>query len=149
MCDNFELEQDFNSLEIPEMHPCDFPPSMTDPVLHTMDEMDFPRSGDGLFDTPSEKLIMESVDSPDLKEIRLNSTIETGFDDLENIKQELDDELSVSSHDISHLKEKAEGVERAGNGNETSFKGIKICATRHGCTGATNCDYSYGAPIGR
>ena len=32
---------------------------------------------------------------------------------------------------------------------DISFTGRKICATRHGCTGTTNCDSSYGAPIGR
>lgn len=23
-------------------------------------------------------------------------------------------------------------------------RGYKVCPTRHGCSGATNCDYSYG-----
>lgn len=59
-----------------------------------------------------------------------------------------DDNLNTSSDDVYHLKERAAGVERK-EGMDTSFKGIKICATRHGCTGATNCDYSLGAPIGR
>jgi len=26
----------------------------------------------------------------------------------------------------------------------TAFAGRKVCPTRHGCTGATNCDNSYG-----
>lgn len=59
-----------------------------------------------------------------------------------------DDNLSLSSDDVNRLKEKAEGVEREKE-TENTFKGIKICATRHGCTGATNCDYDLGAPIGR
>lgn len=28
------------------------------------------------------------------------------------------------------------------------FSEVKICATRHGCSGATNCDYSMGSPVG-
>lgn len=149
MCDDIELEQDFESLEIPEVTPCDIPFSMTDYVSHTMNEIDFPSGGNDRLDTPSEISMVESIDSHSLNDIRLNSTTETSLDDLEIIKQELDDELSISSHDINNLKEKAEGIERAEFGNEISFKGVKICATRHGCTGATNCDYSLGAPIGR
>ena len=149
MCDDFELEQDFESLEIPEVTPCDIPSSMTDYVSHTMDEIDFSSGENDELNTPLEISMAESVDSHNLDDIRLNSTPGTSFDDLEKIKQELDDELSISSHDINYLKEKAEGIERSEFGNETSFKGIKICATRHGCTGATNCNYSLGAPIGR
>lgn len=59
------------------------------------------------------------------------------------------DDLDVSSDDINSLKERTEGIERNESKTDDTFKGIKICATRHGCTGATNCDYSYGAPIGR
>lgn len=58
------------------------------------------------------------------------------------------DDLDVSSDDINSLKGRTEGVERKDEIDNT-FKPLKICATRHGCTGATNCDYSYGAPIGR
>lgn len=65
-----------------------------------------------------------------------------------NIDASADDNLDISSDDINHLKERAEGVERKDEIDNT-LKGIKICATRHGCTGATNCDYSLGAPIGR
>ena len=149
MRDDFELEQDFESLENPEVTPCDISSSMTDCVSHTTDEIDFSSGRDELFHIPLKMSMDESVDTPKLNEIRSNRITETGFDDLEKIKQELDDELSVSSHDINYLKEKAKGIERAETGDEISFKGIKICATRHGCTGATNCDYEYGAPKGR
>lgn len=69
--------------------------------------------------------------------------------DLEKIKKELDDELSVNIEEINQLRKRADGVQRTECHNELSFKGIKICATRHGCTGATNCDNELGAPVGR
>lgn len=60
-----------------------------------------------------------------------------------------DDSLNVSSTDLNDLQEKSSGIERNEGEMDNTLKGIKICATRHGCTGATNCDYSYGAPVGR
>lgn len=149
MCDDFELEQNFESPEIQEIISCDIPSTMTDCLSSAMDENSNPSSGNNLFDPPLKMSMGESLDAPNLDDIRFNGSTEISFDDLEKIKQELDDELSVSSHDINYLKEKAKGIERAETGDEISFKGIKICATRHGCTGATNCDYSLGAPIGR
>lgn len=54
------------------------------------------------------------------------------------------DHLSVSQEDVTTLEEKAQGVEREPD-YKTSFKGIKMCPTRHGCQGATDCNYSYGS----
>lgn len=79
--------------------------------------------------------------------INLRPESNVGFAGL-NSDASTDDNLNTSSDDINHLKERAEGVERKEKVDVT-FKGIKICATRHGCTGATNCDYELGAPIGR
>lgn len=79
--------------------------------------------------------------------INLRPESNVGFTGI-NIDASAEDNLYISSDDINHLKERAEGVERKDEIDNT-LKGIKICATRHGCTGATNCDYSYGAPIGR
>ena len=147
MCDEFELEQEFESFEIPEVSFCDVPSSMTD---FSTDEVELPNyDRNDLFDTHLEIPTNDSVESLNLNDVKPNGLTGVGFEDLEKIKQELDDELSVSSHDIDYLKDKAEGIERAENCDEISFKGVKICATRHGCTGATNCDYSLGAPIGR
>lgn len=74
---------------------------------------------------------------------------DSSLDDLEKIKQDLDDELGVSDEELNHLQHRAEGIERDGHHDGTSFKGVKICATRHGCTGATNCDYEMSGPVGR
>lgn len=149
MCDDFELGQNFESPEIQEITSCDVPSSMADCLSPAMDENSSPSSGNDLFDSPLKMSMGESLDAPNLNDIRFNGSTEASFDDLEKIKQELDDELSVSSHDIDYLKEKAKGIERADTGDEISFKGTKICATRHGCSGATNCDYELGSPVGR
>ena len=80
--------------------------------------------------------------------INLRPESAAGFAGL-NPEQTASDNLAVPSDDIEHLRERAEGIERNNDEVDNTLKGIKICATRHGCTGATNCDYSYGAPIGR
>lgn len=80
--------------------------------------------------------------------INLRPESAAGFAGL-NPEQTASDNLTVSSDDITHLMERAEGIERNNDEVDNTLKGIKICATRHGCTGATNCDNAYGAPIGR
>ena len=52
--------------------------------------------------------------------------------------------LSVSTSDINVLIERAKGIERA-QLVTTSAYGRKMCPTRHGCQGATDCNYSYGS----
>lgn len=52
--------------------------------------------------------------------------------------------LCVSKADINVLIERAKGIERAKTVTALAY-GRKLCPTRHGCQGATNCDYSYGA----
>lgn len=54
------------------------------------------------------------------------------------------DVLSISKADINVLVERAKGVERA-LPVTTSAYGRKMCPTRHGCQGATDCNYSYGS----
>lgn len=80
--------------------------------------------------------------------INLRPESSAGFAGL-NPEQTASDNLAVPSDDINHLRERAEGIERNNDEIDNTLKGIKICATRHGCTGATNCDNAYGAPIGR
>lgn len=75
--------------------------------------------------------------------LRPESNVVTGLSESDT------DNLGVSSKDIDDLERKAEGLERKKDEVDNSLKPLKICATRHGCTGATNCDYSYGAPVGR
>ncbi len=86
----------------------------------------------------------------------LDDTDMEDFDDFDdNFGDDAEgwDSLGPSEDEIDNLMEQAEGF--AGDdadvqdAEDISFTGRKICATRHGCTGTTNCDSSYGAPIGR
>ena len=52
--------------------------------------------------------------------------------------------LNVSKADINVLVERAKGVKRALPVITPSY-GRKLCPTRHGCQGATDCNYSYGS----
>lgn len=54
------------------------------------------------------------------------------------------DDLNVSDAKIEALEERAQDIERGTHKKEISF-GRKCCPTRHGCQGATDCDYSYGS----
>lgn len=54
------------------------------------------------------------------------------------------DNLEIPQEDIEKLHERVEGVERCEHKGEISF-GKKKCPSRHGCQGATDCDYSYGS----
>lgn len=53
------------------------------------------------------------------------------------------DQLEVSNEDIETLQERVEGIGREEHKGEISF-GKKMCPTRHGCQGATDCDYCGG-----
>ena len=52
--------------------------------------------------------------------------------------------LNVSKLDVSALVERAKGLERAKPNTDLSLA-RKMCPTRHGCQGATDCNYSYGS----
>ena len=54
-----------------------------------------------------------------------------------------EDALAVSEDDLNSLEKKADGIERGNYNGEPSF-GIKMCPTRHGCQGATDCDNCLG-----
>lgn len=54
------------------------------------------------------------------------------------------DQLDVSDSDSKAIQEKADGIDRAESKKDVSF-GKKLCATRGGCQGATDCNYSYGS----
>ncbi len=53
--------------------------------------------------------------------------------------------LAVSDEELNNLADRAEGLERAEHKDEPRFGSRKCCPTRHGCQGATDCDYSYGS----
>ncbi len=65
----------------------------------------------------------------------INSTLEfVGYDD----------QLAVSQQDMDILEEKADDMDRAEISDGDFDCSYKLCATRHGCSGATNCDACYG-----
>lgn len=55
-----------------------------------------------------------------------------------------DDHLALYQQDVDFLEEKADNVDRAEISDGDFDCSYKICATRHGCSGATNCDACYG-----
>lgn len=57
--------------------------------------------------------------------------------------------LQISEAQINDLKNRALGLDRADRTREAYLASVKVCPTRHGCSGATNCDYSLSGPIGR
>lgn len=55
------------------------------------------------------------------------------------------DPLAAPMKQFEKLQQRAEDVEREENGDvEEARNGRKLCATRHGCQGATDCNYAYG-----
>lgn len=52
--------------------------------------------------------------------------------------------LNVSDAELNALVEKAKGIERA-EPVTILVNARKMCPTRHGCQGATDCNYSYGS----
>ena len=68
---------------------------------------------------------------------------EVGDKPMITLRQEDDpSHLSVTREDVNHLEEKAQGIEREVKSD--TLKDFYLCATRHGCQGATDCNYSYG-----
>lgn len=104
---------------------------------------------DSIFD-----LIKHLVENGDGSSIDVDSIVDSLVDmwiDLSNytpdeIRSALDyaltdDHLGVSEGDVNSLQDQVSGMERSDHGRNISFEG-KMCPTRHGCTGATNCNYS-------
>lgn len=56
-----------------------------------------------------------------------------------------EDPLATPMKQFEDLQQRAEDVEREGNDDVENAKNQKLCATRHGCQGATDCNYSYGS----
>ena len=100
-------------------------------------------------DLEDDDLDGDDIDDDDLED---DGDLDDIIDDHDFDSDSTDDELAVSEKAINDMLAKATGVERPEGGFSShivSFAGARICATRHGCKGATNCDYAYGAPDGR
>lgn len=57
----------------------------------------------------------------------------------------IDDGLTVSEDDLNLLEDRASEVNRNDDDESQISFGRKMCPTRGGCQGATDCDYSYGS----
>ena len=51
-------------------------------------------------------------------------------------------ELSISAKEMTNLQDRAKDICRAPKYTKPRL-GKKMCPTRHGCQGATDCNYSY------
>lgn len=56
-----------------------------------------------------------------------------------------DDGLTVNDDDMKSLEDKASKINRSDTDNSEPTFTSKMCPSRHGCQGATDCDYSYGS----
>lgn len=149
MCDDFELGQDFELPEVPEFTHCEVTQFSTGYDGYAVDGVGASCGENNLFDT---SLCSSADDSNNLlvsNNMEVDGHASTSLDDIDRIKKELDDDLSIPSHDINNLKERAAEIERAEQNGHPSFKSVRICATRHGCSGATNCNKSMVGPVGR
>ncbi len=76
--------------------------------------------------------------------ISATSVSDSELASLQSMEAMTDDHLGVSDSDVSSLQNRANGIERTKNRHNQPFLG-KMCPTRHGCTGATNCNYDYAS----
>lgn len=87
------------------------------------------------------------IEDDDIPEFNENTITTNGEDEGIDLIQSFDsyDELSISEDDLNSLEERASDIDRSEvNESQISF-GRKMCPTRGGCQGATDCDYSYGS----
>lgn len=93
--------------------------------------------------TPSEETMSEDIPQPSNDYIPLDDSVTEDVIHSEDVSME----LGISDEDINTIAEKpVTAFEEASNdedNNEMSL-GRKCCPTRHGCQGATDCDYAYG-----
>lgn len=88
--------------------------------------------------------IIEHIANPALTGLSTGSS-EIDLDNFINIPDT--DNIEILQKDIDSLHEKALGIEREDNNQDKqdiSF-GRRLCNSRGGCQGATDCDYSYGS----
>lgn len=129
----FSIENPIN--ELPNMH---LDEQMYEEINYqnvSKEHISFEVTQNGILRTP-----LSFEEQHNLDFVSSNSPID--IDNLINIPNT--DNLEVSNEDINKLQEKVEGVKRSEHKREISF-GSKMCPSRHGCQGATDCDYSYGS----
>ena len=84
--------------------------------------------------------IYSPIDFPYKKDISTESKLNTKLNEFNIIDPYISSEGLVIKHEIDELIGKVVGIERQ-DMNVEIYCGTKMCPTRHGCTGATNCNY--------
>jgi len=88
---------------------------------------------------------INELDAPESDEDNGSDTSIVANEDESMINHSFDDDgLTVSEDDLNSLEDKASQIERSDSDKSQISFGRKMCPTRHGCQGATDCDYSYG-----
>ena len=86
------------------------------------------------------------VDVPEIEDGGVSSTGNTDGINNDPITLPVDDDpLSVSEEDLTALENKASDLDRNEADKSQIPFGRKMCPTRGGCQGATDCNYSYGS----
>ncbi len=75
--------------------------------------------------------------------VRTASEHEQGYW-LEKLNWAKEHSLEVSDEDVSFQGRRADGIEREEQDDDRIKGYSKVCPTRHGCSGASSCDCSYG-----
>ena len=88
--------------------------------------------------------ILDKYDSLEMEEDNTSDHNELENSPCDMEEDFTDDGLDVSEDELSTLERKASDLDRSEADKSHISFGRKMCPTRHGCQGATDCDYSYG-----
>lgn len=98
--------------------------------------------GDDYF--PSEYPTLEDIPRPSDDYIPLDDSVTIG-----EVAETVSAEIGISDIDIDETLSKPisseEETKKYEDSKEETMLGRKCCPTRHGCQGATDCDYAYGS----
>lgn len=98
------------------------------------------------FDNSTNDMEIEgTIDSSEEDVVIIDDDSDTKPIDTPSIVPIEPDPLAPSMDKFEELQKKAQEVEREESGDVDEAKnGRLLCATRHGCQGATDCNYAYG-----
>lgn len=94
--------------------------------------------------TPSEDSSCTEIPQPSNDFIPLGESTAT---ETVDVTETVATELGISDQDVDEVLNKSvvqEEQNNEDNTNDETTLGRKCCPTRHGCQGATDCDYAYG-----
>lgn len=65
--------------------------------------------------------------------------------DISDVSSLNNDDITIIDDDIDGLTIKIDDIVPDDDDDDSIILGTKMCPTRHGCTGATNCNYDYAS----